>query len=686
MIVPGCPTQLGARIVDDGVNFAVYSGAADTVELCLFDADDTERRLALPANDSGVWHGFVPECGVGQRYGFRVHGTFDPNRGLRANPAKLLMDPYARALDGAFRWAPAVFDHRVAEGEVIPDTTDSAVFVPKSVVTGSVAGTPTKRAATPWKDTVLYEANVRGYTMRFPDLPEQDRGRFAGLTNAKVLEYLRSLGITSIELMPVFEFIDEQFLAERELRNFWGYNTIAFFTPAARYATSNARDEFVSMVNAIHDAGLEVILDVVYNHTGESGSDGPTLSLRGLDNLNYYRTDPGDPGLYVNDTGTGNTLNIDSAPAQRLVLDSLRYWFNDMGVDGFRFDLAPVLGRTAAGFDADHPFLRQLAEDHSLKGCKLIAEPWDPGPGGYQLGQFPGTWSEWNDRYRDSARRFWRGDLDEAAEFAMRLHGSADLFENTGRGPRATINFVTAHDGFTLADLVSYRERHNEANGEDNLDGHAHNFSDNYGVEGPTEDDAINALRRQQRLNFLGTLLLSQGTPMLLAGDEIGNSQAGNNNGYAQDNEIGWIDWQGLDDDPEFLSAVRSLIRLRSEIPQLRQPSFLHERLQWLNASGSAMSDDGWHSLEAFCLIMRGATGDDEFDWPSTVLMFNRGAEAVRFTLPEPEQGQWAIRFVSAAREFRPLAGGRFDVAAHSMACMTVDRRQTPREWLAPGA
>ena len=395
---------------------------------------------------------------------------------------------------------------------------------------------------------------------------------------------------------------------------------------------------------------------------------------------------PDDPGVYVNDTGTGNTLNIDSAPAQRLVLDSLRYWFNDLGVDGFRFDLAPVLGRTASGFDADHPFLRQLAEDRSLSGCKLIAEPWDPGPGGYQLGQFPGTWSEWNDRYRDSARRFWRGDLDEAAEFAMRLHGSADLFEHTGRGPRATVNFVTAHDGFTLADLVSYRERHNEANGEDNLDGHAHNFSDNYGVEGPTEDDAINALRRQQRLNFLGTLLLSQGTPMLLAGDEIGNSQAGNNNGYAQDNGIGWIDWQGLDDDPEFLSAVRSLIRLRSEIPQLRQPSFLHERLQWLNASGSAMSDDDWHSVEAFSLVMRGATGDDEFDWPSTVLMFNRGAEAVRFTLPEPEHGQWAIRFVSAAREFRPLAGGRFEVAAHSMVCMTVDRRQTPREWLAPGA
>lgn len=685
MIEPGCPSKLGARVVEGGVNFAVYSGVAEAVELCLFDASGRERRLQLPASEDGVWHGFVPGCGAGQHYGYRVHGSFDPQRGLRANPAKLLMDPYAREFHGSFSWSPAVFDHRLIDDEPTIDTSDSAPFVPKSVVTADDAIPELgERTAIPWEEAVIYETNVRGYTMRHPAIPDEDKGRFSGLTHADVLDHLRSLGVTSIELMPVFEFIDERFLAERGLRNLWGYNTVGFFAPAARYAGASPRRDFIEMVNAIHDAGFEVILDVAYNHTGEAGTDGPTLSLRGLDNLCYYRTDPNDPSVYVNDTGTGNTLNIDSLPAQRLVLDSLRYWFNEMGVDGFRFDLATVIGRSDFGFDPNHPFLQGLTDDPELLGCKLIAEPWDPGPGGYQLGEFPPRWSEWNDRYRDSVRRFWRGDSGEAAEFAMRLHGSAHLFEE--RGPRAGINFVTAHDGFTLADLVSYRDRHNEANGEDNLDGHAHNFSDNYGVEGPTEDRAINALRRQQRLNFLGTLLLSQGTPMLLAGDEFGSSQNGNNNAYAQDNEIGWVDWQGLHDDAEFLSAVRSLIGLRREIPQLSQPSFLHERMRWLTVSGQEMEDDHWPDVDAFSLVMRGADDNERYAWPTTALMFNRGQELERFTLPEPAQGQWAIRFVSAAQEFRPLTGGRWEIAGRSMVCVTVDRRQSPREWLAPDA
>jgi glycogen operon protein len=544
MIETGKSQQPGSHWDGKGVNFALYSSSAEAVELCLFDERFQEiQRLLLPDCTDGIWHGYLPGCSPGQRYGYRVQGAWAPAEGLRHNPAKLLIDPYARLLDGGFSWSPAVFDFDPdSSGDPwLINPLDSAAFVPKSVVSGPVAQalSPSPRIA--WSEVVILEANVRGFTMKHPGVPEADRGRFLGLSNGEILDYLKALGITSVELMPVHAFIDENFLVKRGLKNYWGYNTINFFTPESRYAGRNAVGEFREMVNAIHDAGMEVILDVVYNHTGEGDGRGPSLSFRGIDNLAYYRTEPGQPAEYINDTGCGNTLNVDHPRVQELVLDSLRYWRRDMGVDGFRFDLAPVLGRTPGGFDGCHPLLEKIRFDPQLEGSRMIAEPWDPGPGGYQLGHFSQRFAEWNDRFRDTVRRFWRGDTGQLSKLAKRLHGSADLFEPSGRGAAASINFITSHDGYTLADLVSYEQRHNQSNGEDNRDGHTHNYSSNHGAEGDTDDDSIIRLRRRQRINLLATLLLSQGTPMLLAGDEFGNTQQGNNNAYAQDNETGWL-------------------------------------------------------------------------------------------------------------------------------------------------
>ena len=672
----GCPDVLGASIVDGGTNFAVWSAAAEAVELCLFDETGRETHYLLPEQTNGVWHGYLRGCKAGQAYGYRVHGKFDPERGLRANPAKLLIDPYARALAGTLQWSPVLFDHRRVDGDVVIDTRDSAPFVPKSTVTADVPSA-SSGPRLPWAETLVYEANVRGYTMRRPGIPDADRGTFAGMRNGDILSYVKALGVTAIEIMPVFEFVDEPFLVEKNLRNFWGYNTIHFFAPASRYSQSNPRAEFIEMVNAIHDAGLEVILDVAYNHTGESGGDGPTLSFRGLDNLTYYRTAAGDPGTYVNDTGTGNTLDMDAPTTRRLVLDSLAYWAETMGVDGFRFDLATVMGRSATGFTSAHPFFAELAADKRLSHCKLIAEPWDPGPGGYQLGAFPPPWAEWNDRYRDSVRRFWRGDGAEAAELAQRLHGSADLFEPSGRGPCSSINFVTAHDGFTLLDLTSYAERHNEDNGEDNRDGHAHNFSDNHGVEGRTDDDDINARRRQQRLNFLATLLLSQGVPMLLAGDEVGNSQRGNNNAYAQDNDVGWVDWSGLDEDPAFLNAVRALVDLRRNVELLRQPHYVHggsgdsaHDVLWLHPNGDRIGDGDWPHVQAFTMLLMRDAGDG-LD-AMVALMLNGASEPARFSLPNENDRDWCVRFASAAHEFRPLSSHEWGLPARSLVCASM--------------
>jgi len=608
-------TQLGSTPEADGTNFALYSGVAEGVELCLFNSAGQQTHTQLLSKcDDGIWHDFVPGCLAGQRYGYRVHGPFAAERGLRCNPAKLLVDPYARQIVRDFVWHESVFDSKPGKGkERRINTQDSAPYIPLSVVTANSGPPQHQRPRVPWKDSIFYESNVRGYTMRHPAVAEEDRGRFAGMRNADVLKYIKALGVTSIELMPIHAFIDEHHLARQNLRNFWGYNTVNFFAPMPRYGGEHPLNELKEMVRAIHDAGLEVILDVVYNHTGESGFDGPTVSFRGIDNLCYYRVDAEDPSNYINDTGCGNTLNVDHPVVRRLIVDSLGYFGEHIGVDGFRFDLAPVLGRYAHGFSNTHPLLGDISNDSRLKNLKLIAEPWDTGPGGYQLGEFPPRWAEWNDQYRDAVRKFWRGDLDTSGALAQRMHGSADIFECNGRPPFASVNFVSSHDGYTLRDLVSYEHRHNEANGEDNRDGHSHNYSCNYGHEGDSDESELLELRRRQRLNILATLLFSQGTPMLLAGDEFGNTQNGNNNAYAQDNEMGWLDWSGLETDPGFAEQVRELIWLRRETALVRIESYVHDSLPtpdgridigWINAAGEFKHDDEWFESRAFTLTM----------------------------------------------------------------------------------
>jgi len=695
MTLTGSDTLPGATVVDGGTNFCLFSSAATRVQVCLFDAAGCEtERFDLHRGSNDWWHGFVADVAAGQRYGFRAHGEYAPETGKRCNPQKLLIDPYAKALTGEYRWCPAVFDYVLPDSGKAADAyrasdLDSAAFVPHGVVTAPLEVAQHRQPLIPWRDVVIYEANVRGYTMRHPDVPAAERGKFRGMANGEILSYLKALGITSVELMPVFQFADEEFLVDTGRRNYWGYNTLNFFCPAGRYAAADPRLEFRDMVAAIHEAGLEVILDVVYNHTAEGGLPGPSVSFRGLDNLAYYRTVPGSPGDYVNDTGTGNTMDADSPVVQQLILNSLRYWADDMDVDGFRFDLAPILGRSMQGYSREHPLLSAINDDPLLSARRLIVEPWDAGPGGYQLGNFPKQFAEWNDRYRDSIRRFWRGDDGEAAEFARRVHGSADIFQASGRDPQASINFVTAHDGFTLADLVSFEHRHNEANGENNRDGHAHNYSANHGVEGNTDDPAILAVRRRQRLNLLATLLLSQGTPMLLAGDELGNSQRGNNNAYAQDNDIGWLDWSGRVDDPQFLAAVRSLIELRRDHPLFRQSSYLSGstselwpgELTWLRPDGQAMNEHDWASAKCLTVLLSGDETDQQSDGgdtgafaPQVALLLNASEDAERFSLPAAEL-EWTIRFVSAAGDFRPVAGGHWSVPQKSLACLAIDKR-----------
>ena len=684
MIQAGSPDRLGSHWDGEGVNFALYSSAAEAVELCLFDSGGQQlKTYRLAQQHDGIWHGYLPDCKPGQRYGYRVHGPWLPADGLRFNPSKLLIDPYARALDGVFKWSGAVFDYDLSTlngaGPLQPNLTDSADSIPKCVVPGTIPGFKSSPPRIPWAKTIIYEANVRGYTMRHPDIPEQERGRFAGLSNGKILEYLKALGITSLELMPVHAFIDEAFLIGRGLRNFWGYNSINFFTPESRYAQRDAGGEFREMVDAIHDAGIEVILDVVYNHTGEGNGQGPSISFKGIDNLAYYRTAPDEPGNYINDTGCGNTLNVDHPRVQALVMDSLVYWHQDMGVDGFGFDLAPVLGRTTRGFDPQHPLLHKINDHPDLLTSKLIAEPWDPGPGGYQLGQFPSRWGEWNDRYRDTIRRFWRGEADQLAGLARSLHGSSDLFEPGGRPPQASINFISSHDGFTLTDVVSYEERHNQANGEDNRDGHSHNYSSNHGIEGPSEDQAITSIRRRQRLNMLATLLLSKGTPMLLAGDEIGNSQHGNNNAYAQDNELSWLDWNGLDTDPEFVRQVQELIHLRQRLPHLSKQNYLHGRLrnesgwhniEWLNPAGKRMNRNQWHNDRALTLLLPVMDDVPDSTDATVAIMFNASGETLNFSLPAMTQtGCWRIVFHSAGKTSAKNSDNPCRLEPRSIAC-----------------
>jgi len=642
---PGRPAPLGATATRGGVNFALHSAVADRVELCLFDPHGTETsRHDLPARTGDVWHGFMPGIGDGQHYGYRIHGPWSPENGRWCNPAKLLIDPYARQLAGEFQWHPSV---------VARSRADSAPFVPRSVVRDIAAGSG-RAPLVPWGDTIFYETNLRGYTMLHEAVPEEDRGRFSGMRNAEVLQHIRALGVTSIEFLPLHAFIDEHHLVRRGLRNFWGYNSIGFFAPMARFARIDPVAEFLDMVRAVHEAGLEVILDVVYNHTGEGNQDGPCISFRGIDNEAYYRLHPERKSRYVDDTGVGNTVNADSPVVQKLVLDSLVYWHRDLEVDGFRFDLATVLGRHAHGFSSDHPLLAAIGENRLLRDAKLVAEPWDPGPGGYQLGRFRAPWAELNDKFRDTTRRFWRGDEKMSGGLARRMHGSADLFEHSGRAPASSVNKVTSHDGFTLADVVAFEHRHNRPNGENNRDGHHHNFSRNYGVEGATDDPAITSIRRRQRLNMLATLLCSQGTPFLLAGDEFGNSQSGNNNAYAQDNPTGWLDWRGLASDPAFFQSVCQLVRLRRQHPLLRLDRYVHGEtvdddgnktsIRWINPNGQVRSDADWDFGHAFGMLL---LRDDGVDASGIAILLNAWVEPLDFDLSVSGPGPWRVLFSS---------------------------------------
>ncbi len=661
----GLPFPLGATWDGLGVNFALFSAHAARVELCLFDADGaTEvQRIELPEFTDEVWHGYLPEARPGQVYAYRVHGPYAPDEGHRFNPNKLLLDPYARGLVGELTWDPAVFGYTLESGD---DTTfderDSAAFMPKCrVIDPAFTWGRDRPPQIAWERTIVYETHVRGYTMRHPAVPEPLRGTFAGLTVKPVIDHIRSLGVTAVELLPIHAFLNDSLLLDKGLTNYWGYNTIGFFAPDVRYTATHAINEFKEMVAHLHDAGLEVILDVVYNHTAEGNERGATLSFRGIDNASYYRLIPDQRRYYINDTGTGNTLNLSHPRVLQMVTDSLRYWVTEMHVDGFRFDLATILGREPYGFDEGGGFLDSCRQDPVLSSVKLIAEPWDVGPGGYQVGAFPPGWAEWNDRFRDTVRAFWKGDGGTAADMATRLAASADVFNRRGRKPWASVNFITAHDGFTLRDLVSYNDKHNEANGEDNRDGHADNRSWNCGEEGPTDDPPIKALRARQQRNLLASLLLAQGTPMLLAGDEFGRTQQGNNNAYCQDNAISWVDWE-IDDDGTALTAfVRQVIAVRHRYPILRRARFLTAEynedlgvkdVTWLAPGGSEMTGEEWTDPEtrSFAMLMDGraqATGIRRPAGDATLLwLLNAWHEPVVFTLPEVTGGEdWALVF-----------------------------------------
>ena len=697
---PGQPAPLGATWDGEGTNFSVFSSVALRVELCLFDEMGGERRADLPERTALCWHGYVPGVGPGQRYGFRVHGPWDPARGRRCNPAKLLLDPYARAIDGDLRWGEEIFAHRWADPDARNDA-DSAPAMPRSIVVDPRFDWRGDRPpAVPRHETVIYETHVKGFTARHPAVPPELRGTYAGLAHPAAIDHLRRLGVTAVELMPVHQFVHDGHLLARGLRNYWGYNSIGYFAPHAEYSASGGAGgaggqvgEFRELVRALHAAGLEVILDVVYNHTGEGDHRGPALCFRGLDNAAYYRLSPEDPRFYVDYTGTGNSLNMVEPYVLQLLMDSLRYWVTEMHVDGFRFDLAAALARELADVDRLGGFFDVIHQDPVISRVKLIAEPWDLGPGGYQVGNFPSLWSEWNGKYRDTVRDHWRGEPATLDELAYRLTGSSDLYGDDGRRPSASVNFVTAHDGFTLADLVSYNEKHNEANGEDSRDGESHNRSWNCGVEGPTDDPAVLALRRRQQRNFLATLLLSQGLPMLLGGDEIGRTQRGNNNAYGQDNEISWFDWEAADG--ELLEFAARLVRIRREHPVFRRRRFFQGcpvrgsaecDLVWLRPDGREMDEEDWgtgfaRSLAVFLnggqIPGRGPRGERIED-ASFLLLFNAHDGPVGFRMPE---ASWSGRWVEVLDTAKPLpeegreAAVGEEVAVEGRAVVVLRRR-----------
>jgi glycogen operon protein len=664
-IWPGNAYPLGASYDGSGTNFALFSEVAERVELCLFDSDGVETRIDLPEVDGFVWHAFLPGIEPGQRYGYRVHGPYDPSKGLRCNPSKLLLDPYAKAIDGRIDWHQSLFSYHFGDPDSVNDD-DSAQYMPKCVVINPFFDWGVDRPPRhPYADSVIYEAHVKGMTQLHPDVPENLRGTYAGIAHPAIVEHLQKLGVTAIELMPVHHFVNDSTLVDKGLSNYWGYNTIGFLAPDHKYSSTTSPgghvQEFKAMVRALHEANIEVILDVVYNHTGEGNHLGPTLSFRGIDNASYYRLVEDSPEYYMDYTGTGNTLNVRQPHSLQLIMDSLRYWITEMHVDGFRFDLAATLAREFYDVDRLSSFFEIVQQDPVISQVKLIAEPWDVGPGGYQVGNFPPQWTEWNGKYRDTVRDFWRGEPSTLGEFASRITGSADLYENSGRRPAASINFVTAHDGLTMLDLVSYNEKHNEANLDDNNDGESHNRSWNCGAEGPTDDPQINALRAQQRRNILATLFLSQGVPMLLHGDEFGRTQHGNNNGYCQDNELTWMDWEHVDED--LLAFVWKLSALRHEHPVFRRRRFFDGRpvrrskdrtpdIQWFTPDGEEMSEEDWESgfgrSVAVYLNGQGMAERDNRGQPvvddSFYLCFSAHDEAIDFTLPDAEHApEWGL-------------------------------------------
>jgi glycogen operon protein len=655
-IWPGTAYPLGATYDGSGTNFALFSEAAERVELCLFDGDGTETRIELPEVDGLVWHAFLQGIEPGQLYGYRVYGPYDPENGQRCNPNKLLLDPYAKAISGHFEWDQALFSYNFGDPNSRNDE-DSAARMPKSVVINPFfdwgVDRPPRRQ---YADTVIYEAHVKGLTQRHPGLPEELRGTYAGVAHPVIIDHLKSLGVTALELMPVHHFANDAHLLDQGLTNYWGYNTIGFLAPDAKYSSSTTPggqvQEFKAMVRALHAADIEVILDVVYNHTAEGNHMGPTLSFRGIDNAAYYRLEESDKRYYTDYTGTGNSLNVRHPHALQLIMDSLRYWVTEMHVDGFRFDLAATLAREFYDVDRLSSFFELVQQDPTVSQVKLIAEPWDVGPGGYQVGNFPPQWTEWNGKYRDTVRDFWRGEPGTIGEFAARLTGSADLYEHSARRPVASINFVTAHDGFTLRDLVSYNSKHNEANGEGNNDGESHNRSWNCGVEGPTDDPEVNELRARQQRNFLATLFLSQGVPMICHGDELGRTQQGNNNGFCQDNELTWIDWDNADAD--LLAFSQAVSELRRKHPTFRRRRFFEGRpvrgkdgaalpdIAWLRPDGSVMTEEDWGSGfgRAVAVFLNGEaiSGTDDrgerVTDDSFILCFSAHHEPIEFTTP----------------------------------------------------
>jgi isoamylase len=695
---PGCPYPRGATWDGEGVNFSLFSANADKVELCLFDVAGRHevQRIELRERTDEIWHCYLPEARPGLLYGYRVHGPYRPEDGQRFNPNKLLIEPYAKRLEGALLWSDAHFGYRLGhpKADLSFDKRDSAPGTPKCrVIDPAFTWGDDRPPRIPWHDTVIYEAHVRGLTMRHPGVPPQLRGTYSGLATAPIIEHFQRLGITTLELMPVHAFVDDRTLLEKGLRNYWGYNTIGFFAPERRYSASGQTSEFKTMVKTLHSAGIEVILDVVYNHTAEGSELGPTLSLRGIDNTAYYRLSPGSPRHYMDFTGTGNTLNLQHPRVLQLLMDSLRYWVQEMHVDGFRFDLASALARELYDVDRLGSFFDTIGQDPVLSQVKLIAEPWDIGSGGYQVGNFPPGWNEWNDKYRDSMRAYWKGDERMIGEFARRFTGSADLYEASGRKPHASINFITAHDGFTLEDLVSYNEKHNAANGEGNRDGVDHNRSWNCGAEGPSDDAAIRALRAQQKRNLMATLLLSQGVPMVLGGDELGHTQHGNNNAYCQDNELSWLDWE-LDEEREaFLEFTCRLVALRRRHPVFSRRRFLQgdtvtadglREIIWLSPDGREMARADWGVPYARCLglYLAGAAIErrDRRGRPVTdnnfVLLCNAHHERIPFALPGAlaQKTWWTVIDTAAGAapfaQHRVEAGSRYPLQGRSFALL----------------